>query len=139
MNRWIVWTVAVVAIALAYARFGWQGAVAAVTLSVFWLLLQFSRVMRVLRQAGHAPMGYVESAVMLQSKLRRGLKLIDVLQLTRSLGERLDGADEPGVERWRWADSGGAEVVLTLRGGKLADWQLVRTEAPAEQVVEPVA
>ena len=118
------------AIALGYARFGWQGAVAAITLVVFWVLLQFSRTLRVLRQAGDAPMGHVDSAVMLHSRLKAGLRLIEILQLTRSLGERLDGADDRHVERWRWTDPGGARVEVQLRDGRLTDWQLVRPQAP---------
>ncbi|MED5620590.1 hypothetical protein [Ideonella sp. BN130291] len=136
MNRWIVWAVAVLVTAAGYARFGWQGAVVGITLSVFWLLLEFSRTLRVLRQAGHAPMGHVESAVMLQSKLKPGLRLIDVLKITRSLGERLDSTGAAGPERWRWTDPGGDQLTLALRGGRLVGWELSRAEV-AQGVQEP--
>ena len=83
-------------------------------------------------------MGHVDSAVMLHSRLKPGLRLLEILQLTRSLGERLDGADEAGVERWRWTDTGGERVDLQLRHGRLVQWQLARPE-PAQGGEQPAA
>jgi hypothetical protein len=117
----------VVGIAAGYVGWGWPGVVLGVTVTVFWLLLQFSRSLRVLKQAAGSPVGHVDSAVMLHSKLKAGMPLLQVLVLTRSLGTRL--SETP--ERWGWADPGGARVSLEFDGGKLASWQLSRDDDAA--------
>ncbi len=122
MSAVIGWVMAVIAIALGYAVYGWPGVALAVSAVVFWLLLQFSRAMRVMRVAGTSPVGQVASAVMLQSKLREGLRLLEILTLTRSLGEKL--ADEP--ETFRWTDPGGASVTVELEGGRCRRWTFQR-------------
>lgn len=128
MNPLIGWGLAVAGTALAWFQYGWQGVVLAISVIVFWLLLQFSRALRAMKNAGAAPVGQVPSAVMLNAKLKAGMTLLQVIQLTRSLGRR---ASPEGVEpeRWEWADDGGARVALELRGGKLVHWELQR---PAE-------
>lgn len=128
MNRVVGWGLAVLAIGVGYAAYGWPGVVLGLTVIVFWLLLQFSRVMRVLRQAGQAPVGHVESAVMLHSKLHPGMKLLEVLPLTRSLGTKL--SDDP--ETFAWTDSGGDRVVVELQGGQLRSAVLERAVSPPE-------
>jgi hypothetical protein len=122
MGATIGWGLAVLAVALGYAFYGWQGVAVAVTGSVFWLLLQFSRAMRAMRVAGQSPVGTVASAVMLQARLRPGLRLMDIIVLTRSLGRKV--ADEP--ETFEWCDGGGACVRVTLRHGRCSGWQLQR-------------
>ena len=71
-NPDVGWALAALAIAIGYGQWGWSGVVLAFTMIVFWLLLQFSRALRVLRNAGQAPVGQVPNAVMLaiQSSLR---------------------------------------------------------------------
>jgi hypothetical protein len=54
------------------------------------------------------------------------MSLMQVLQLTRSLGRKV--GDEP--ETWAWADAGGAAVQLVLQRGKLVSWQLTRDAPP---------
>jgi uncharacterized protein (DUF58 family) len=120
------WTIAALAIAVGYTTYGWPGVVLGVTIVVFWLLLSFSRAMRVMRGAAHAPVGHVPSAVMLNAKLRAGMRLLDIVQLTRSLGEAV--SDQPEV--WRWRDEGGAAVRVTLVRGRVTHWALER-ESPA--------
>lgn len=132
MNPFFGWTLAVLAVAGGYLSWGWQGVVLAVTVIVFWLLLQFSRAMRVLRAAGQRPVGSVDSAIMLNSRLAPGLQMMQVLGLTRSLGERV--ADDP--ETWRWRDAGGDAVQVELRNGRVSAWQLQRGQ-PTES--EPPA
>lgn len=123
MNGPLGWALAVLAVAAGYAGWGWPGVALAITVVVFWMLLQFSRVMRVLRQAGTAPVGHVASAVMLQARLAAGMRMVDVLPLTRSLGQRV--SDTPEV--WRWADDSGAAVELEFSPrGRLARWALRR-------------
>ena len=130
MNPTIGWGLAVLAIAAGYVGWGWRGVVLGVTVIVFWLLLQFSRSLRVRRSAAGAPVGHVASAVMLHGKLQRGMTLLQVLTLTRSIGTRL--AETP--ERWGWADTGGARVELEFEGGKLRSWTLIRDEAAPQAV-----
>ena len=69
------WGLGSLAVAVGYVQWGWQGVVLAVTLVVFWLLLQFSRGVRSLREAAGAPVGSVRSAVMLHSRLQAGMNL----------------------------------------------------------------
>ena len=119
------WGLAVVAVAVGYQSWGFSGVVLALTLTVFWLLLQFSRSLRVLRDAAGKPVGSVANAVMLNAKLHTGMRLPDVLKLTRSLGRPL--SQEP--EAWAWADEGGDEVHVTLNGGRVSAWELKRAGA----------
>ncbi len=121
-NPLLGWALAAVAVAAGYIGYGWRGLVLALTVVVFWLLLQFSRALRVLRNAAGAPVGSVASAVMFNARLQRGQRLPDVLKLTGSLGRKV--AAEP--ETWAWADGGGDEVQVTLVAGKVSDWRLVR-------------
>ena len=129
------WALAVVAIVLGWFQWGWQGVLLAISVVVFWLLLQFSRAMRVMRQAAGAPIGHVDSAVMLNAKLRAGMRLMEIIPLTRSLGQAVEG--EPGVpETFTWTDTSGACVRVQLVGGRLRQWSL---ERPAESPVESPA
>ncbi len=127
MNPIAGWSLATLGIAAGYVGWGWPGVVLGVTVIVFWLLLQFSRSLRVLKMAAGSPVGRVDSAVMLQSKLHAGMTLMQVLVLTRSLGTKL--GDEP--ERWGWADPGGARLDLEFAAGKLRHWELTR-DTPAD-------
>ena len=129
MSAVIGWGLALVAVVGGWLTYGWRGVVLAVTITVFWLLLQFTRALRAMRQAGQAPVGHVGSAVMLNARLKPGLTLLQVIQMTRSLGERASPeGEEP--ERWRWTDGGGSTVTLELRRGRLTAWQLVRPPPP---------
>lgn len=125
MNKTVGWALAVLAVAAGHVLYGWQGVVLAVTMIVFWLLLQFSRALRVMQRAGQRPIGSVDSAVMLQSRLAQGMTLMQIVALTQSLGRAV--SDVP--ERWAWSDPSGVSVTVTLVDAKLANWELTR---PAE-------
>lgn len=131
MNRPVVgWGLAIAAVVAGYWSYGWPGLALALTAIVFWLLLQFSRAMRVMRKAGSAPLGQVGSAVMLNAKLRAGMTMLEILPLTGSLGAVVgDAADES----FRWRDAGGASVRLLLKNGRLQSWQLEREDAAAAE------
>jgi Co/Zn/Cd efflux system component len=124
MNAAIGWILAALAIALGYWQWGWPGAVLGITLVVFWLLLQFSRALRVLRRASQAPMGHIDNAVTLYAKLHAGQRLPQILKLTRSLGIKL--SDNP--ETFEWRDTAGDAVWLEFAAGQLARWQLQRAD-----------
>jgi len=130
------WALAVLAIVLGWFQWGWQGVILAISVVVFWLLLQFSRVMRVMRQASGAPIGHVDSAVMLNAKLREGMRLMEIIPLTRSLGQAVE-ADPAAPETYTWTDTSGACVRVQLVGGRLRQWSL---ERPVESTgAAPVA
>jgi uncharacterized protein (DUF58 family) len=122
MSAWIGWLLAVAALAAGYVGYGWPGVVLAISVVVFWLLLQFSRALRVMRLAAAAPVGHVPSAVMLHSRLTAGMRLMDIVKLTRSLGRKV--RDEP--ETFAWRDDSGAEVEIEFADGRCARWHLNR-------------
>ncbi len=125
MNPWIGWGLAFAALVAGWFGYGWQGLALGFTVIVFWLLLQFNRSVRVMRDAADSPVGTVPSAVMLHSKLRVGLPMLQIVKLTKSLGKRLGDAPET----WAWADASGAEVRIVFDGGRCTSWALHR---PAE-------
>lgn len=132
---WMTWGLAVAAVVVGYVGYGWPGVVLAITVVVFWMLLQFSRALRVMRAAAGSPVGRVPSAVMLQSKLHAGMTLVQVMKLTGSLGQVravvAGGAEPDGAEEvFAWRDESGDEVVVELRGGKLSAWKLQRVANP---------
>jgi len=125
VNTAIGWSLAAAALALGYLQWGWPGVALAVTLIVFWLLMQFSRALRALRKAARSPVGHIDNAVMLNARLQHGQRLPQILALTRSLGHKL--SDNP--EAFEWRDAGGDAVRIELVGGKLARWELQRAKA----------
>jgi hypothetical protein len=119
------WALAAAALAAGWFAYGWRGVVLAITVIMFWLLLQFSRTLRVLRGAASSPLGHVDNAVMLNAKLRTGMRLPEVIAMTRSLGRKV--AEVP--ETFAWGDSGGDEVWLEFVDGRCTRWTLKRAAA----------
>ena len=128
MSPQLGWLLAAVGLVAGYRAYGWPGVMLAATVVVFWLLLQFSRALRALREAGAAPVGSLRSAVMLHAKLRKGMTLPQVLAATGSLGEKVDASPAGTEESWRWRDASGAAVTVRLKRGKVVDWSLVRQD-----------
>lgn len=126
MNPIVGWGLALVALAAGWQAYRWQGVVMAASVIVFWLLLQFTRAMRAMKTAAMAPKGQVDSAVMLNARLKAGMTMLQVITLTRSLGERI--GDSP--ETWRWQDAGDSHVTLVFQGARLQRWDLVRPAQP---------
>jgi uncharacterized protein (DUF58 family) len=126
-TAWLGWALAIIATGVSWKLYGSAGVALAVTLIAFWLLLQFSRAVRVLRRAADAPVGHVASAVMLHSKLREGLRLTEVITLAGSLGRKL--AEVP--ETFGWADASGASVRIEFKDGCCERWTLLRDGTPA--------
>lgn len=129
-NPWVGWALAATALYAGWRGYGWPGLAFAVSVIVFWLLLQFNRSLRAMRNASESPVGHVDSAVMLNAKLQPRMSMLEIVKLTRSLGRRTGGSDgndrEPEV--WTWADDGGSHVEVTFVGGRCTRWTLHRPE-----------
>jgi uncharacterized protein (DUF58 family) len=133
----IGWGLAFVAVVAGYLSYGWQGLALAITVIAFWLLLQFSRALRVLRNAAGRPVGHVDNAVMLHAKLHRGMRLPQVLRITASLGQQGSaGAEQVSEEQFTWTDSAGDRVELRFRDGRLEAWTLSRSAEPPSANLE---
>ena len=119
-----------VLIALAYRSYGWPGVAGAVGTLVMWMLMHFTRMLQVMQRAAKRPKGYVDSAVMLNAKLRTGMTLLHVVAMTRALGEPLS---ELGVqpEVFRWTDGSASSVDCEFGGGRLKKWRLERPSTGA--------
>jgi hypothetical protein len=107
----------------------WAGIALAVGGVVMWVLLHFTRMVTILKKAADRPIGHVASAVMLHAKLRRGVTLMHVIAMTRSLGRLLSEKDSQ-PEIYTWTDTSQSVVTCTFVGGKLTEWTLVRPEDP---------
>ena len=114
-----------VVIALAYRAYGWQGVAAAAAGVVMWALLHFTRMMNTLKKAVNMPVGFVTSAVMFNARLDKGMTLLQVVAMTKSLGRLVSGKDQQ-PEVFVWKDASDSVVTLTFLVGKLQSWELVR-------------
>jgi hypothetical protein len=127
----IGWALAAAALVAGWLGYGWRGLVLALSVIAFWLLLQASRTLRVLRNAAQSPLGHVDSAVMFNAKLSAGLRLAEVIAMTRSLGRKVSANVGDGPQVFVWRDGGGDEVEATFEGGRCTHWQLRREGAAA--------
>jgi len=116
---------------MAYRWYGWPGVVAVASGLVLWALLHFNRIMAVLKRAAERPIGYVDSAVMLNAKLKTGVNLMHVIALTRSLGELTSPKDEQ-PEIYRWRDNSASLVTCVFQDGRLHSWTLERPATPPD-------
>ncbi len=122
MNPFVGWTLALMALAAGWFGYGWPGVAMAGTIIVFWLILQFNRAVRVMKNANETPVGHVVSVVMLNAKLKSGMPMIQVVALTRSLGKRVTHT----AETYLWTDAGGLELLVTFDNGRCRSLQLKR-------------
>ena len=122
---------------LAFRSYGWAGIAAVLTVLVFGMLLHFSRMMQVLKRAANRPIGYVDSAVMLNAKLKPGATLLHVVALTRALG-LLTSIKGEQPEIFEWKDGGQSTVTCTFVGGKLSHHELVRPAPPEDDKPPPL-
>ena len=125
MNPILGWALALIALVAGWQGYGWPGIALAFSVIVFWLLIQFNRSVKVMRNAASAPIGHIDSAVMLNAKLSAGLPMIRVVTLTKSLGKRV--VEDP--ETWAWTDAAGSEVQIVFDNGRCKRWALIRPEA----------
>lgn len=94
---------------------------------VMWILLHFTRMVTVLSRASNRPVGHVSSAVMLNAKLKKGVNLMHVIAMTKSLGVRLS-EENAQPEIFKWTDSGDSFVICTFKAGKLQTWDMTRPQ-----------
>jgi len=127
-NAWVPLVGAVLVVA-SYRAYGWMGVAGMASLLVMWLLLHFTRLMAVLRKASDRPIGHVDSAVMLNARLRAGVPLMHVVAMTRALGA-LQSPENAQPEVYRWTDAGGSHVTCEFRHGRLTVWTLARPAPP---------
>jgi hypothetical protein len=132
-QKYLVPIASVVLVAAAYRAYGWGGVAIAVGALVMWVLLHFTRMMTVLSRAAKRPLGYVDSAVMLNAKLKPGVTLLHVMAMTRALGELLSPKDTQ-PELFRWTDGSQSSVTCEFRQGKLVKWELSRPTQPEDTV-----
>jgi len=112
MNSRLGWILVGAGLVAGYFAYGWRGVALALSVTAFWLMLQFTRALRTMRLASDAPVGHVDSAVMLQSKLHAG---------------------NPAMETYRWTDAGGSRVQAVFEAGRLKHWTLERENIPATE------
>ena len=124
MNARLGWLLAALFAFAAWRVYGLAGLAFAASASVFWLLLQFNRAVRVMKNAAASPVGHVASAVMFHAGLRRGMTMLQIVTRTKSLGRKVEGSDDD----WRWSDDGGASVLLHFERGRLRAWRLERPD-----------
>ena len=122
-------------VAGAWVQYQWAGVAIATGAVVMWILLHFTRMVTVMSRAANRPVGHVASAVMLNVKLQKGVNLMHVIALTKSLGERLS-EENAQPELFKWTDSGDSFVICTFKDGKLKSWEMTRPaqEEPEENI-----
>lgn len=131
LQRILIPALALTALILAYRYYGGMGLATAAGLLVMWVLLHFTRLMHVLRRAAQRPIGYLDSAVMLNAKLKPGMTLMHVIAMTRSLGQ-LQTQRDAQPEVFRWTDPSDSWVECTFVGGRLRSHLMHRPVAGAE-------
>lgn len=126
----------IVIVAVAWRGWGWPGVALAVGGIVMWMLLHFTRMMKVLQGAANRPVGWCDSAVMLNAKLRPGVNLLHVMATTKAIGEQVSPR-EAQPEIYRWTDGSGSSVTCEFARGKLVKWELFRPQAVTEEAPPP--
>ena len=122
--------------AWAWQSWGWMGIAMVVTGGVMWLLLYFTRLVQIMKRAADRPIGFVDSAVMLNAKLKTGVNLMHVIAMTRALGQ-LESEKGTQPEVFSWRDGSQSVVRCVFLQGKLQSWTLDRPFQAAD--VDPVA
>jgi hypothetical protein len=128
-QKFVYPALALALLVFAYQSLEWSGVALYLSAAVMWVLLHYSRMLNVFKRAAGRPVGFVASAVMLNAKLRKGLSLLEVIGLTRSLGKKeTEDAPQASIvsESFSWADESGAKVICTFIEGRLSQFELVR-------------
>ena len=122
---------AVALLLFAYRSYEWLGVAFLISGAVTWALLHYSRVVQVFKKAANRPIGYVGSAVMVYSRLKKGQSLLHVIALTKSLGKsqipHVDGEQKTVFrEVFDWTDGSDSTVRCVFENGKLVSFDLAR-------------
>jgi hypothetical protein len=133
-RQFLVPLFALILTAWAYYAYGWPGVLFVVTGGVMWVLLNFYRLVTLLKRAANRPIGFVDSAVMLNAKLKPNVPLMHVIALTRSLGQ-LESEKDTQPEIYTWTDGTQSTVRCEFRDGRLAQWELTRPTLPEVESV----
>ena len=123
-KKWGAALAALAVLALAYWAYGGLAVAGVVGAFVMWLMLSLSRLLRTMERAAMHPLGQVDSAAALAAHLGKGMALLKVLALTRSLGEPLSEVGGT-LEVFRWTDAQGGAVTCEFANGKLQKWRLL--------------
>jgi hypothetical protein len=116
-----------------FRAFGWWGFSLVSSGIVFWLLQLSTRLMQTMERAADQPVGTVANAVMFHAQLHDGLRLLKVIALAASLGQRIPSEDK-STDIFEWRDAGGDSVQCHFLEGRLQQWSLSRANAnPAAQ------
>jgi hypothetical protein len=116
-----------------FRALGWWGFSLVASGIVFWLLQLTTRLMQTMERAADQPVGTVVNAVMFHAQLHRDLRLLKVIGLAASLGQRIDNEDKT-TDIFEWRDAGGDSVQCHFLAGRLQQWSLARSNAhPAAQ------
>ena len=116
-----------------FRAFGWWGFSLVSSGIVFWLLQLSTRLMQTMERAANQPVGTVANAVMFHAQLHDGLRLLKVIALAASLGQRIPSEDK-STDIFEWRDAGGDSVQCHFHEGRLQQWSLSRASAnPAAQ------
>ena len=126
MNATFGWLLAAAFTFAAWQAYGAVGLAFAASAVVFWLLLQFNRTVRVMKNAADSPLGHIDNAVMFSAGLSKGTTMLQIVTRTKSLGRKIEAT----ADDWRWSDAGGNSVALHFERGRLVRWQLERPVEP---------
>ena len=113
-----------------FRTLGWWGFSLVASGIVFWLLQLTTRLMQTMERAADQPVGTVANAVMFHAQLHRDLRLLKVIGLAASLGQRIDNEDKT-TDIFEWRDTGGDSVQCHFHEGRLKQWSLSRANADA--------
>jgi hypothetical protein len=113
-----------------FRALGWWGFSLVSSGIVFWLLQLSTRLMQTMERAADQPVGTVANAVMFHAQLHNGLRLLKVIGLAASLGQRIASEDKKN-DIFEWRDTGGDSVQCRFHEGRLQQWSLSRANANA--------
>jgi hypothetical protein len=108
-----------------FRAFGWWGFSLVSSGIIFWLLQLSTRLMQTMERAADQPVGSVNNAVMFHAQLHDGLRLLKVIGLAASLGQRLP-SDDKTMDIFEWRDGSDDRVQCHFQEGRLRQWTLVR-------------
>jgi hypothetical protein len=134
LNTILIPAVTLVILFWAYDSMQWMGVGLALSAMITWLLLHYTRLVHIFTKASKRPIGFVDSAVMMHVKIKKGMPLLKVIALTKSLGKKEGEVTHPPVdpEVYTWTDASESTVRCVFVGGRLTQWDLHRPQQNEE-------